>query len=136
MAVEKANAVQMTTTKELKRVDKQLAELNNRFDRLLSLHVEGTITTEQFKQQNERIAQQQQDLANKKAELILALEARQDLNEQLQAFRKEVERFTNLDIDDEQVMKQVLQRLIHKIEVFEGGKIKIHYNLSNPFPSN
>lgn len=122
MAEEKANAVQISTTKELKRVDKQLAEMDNRFDKLLSLHVEGAITTEQFKQQNERIAQQQQDLANKKAELILALEARQDLTEQLQAFRKEVERFTNLDIDDEQVMKQVLQRLIHKIEVFEGGK--------------
>ncbi|MED1725499.1 recombinase family protein [Brevibacillus parabrevis] len=82
MAEEKANAVQVSTTKELK------------------------------------------DLANKKTELILALEARQDLTEQLQAFRKEVERFTNLDIDDKQAMKQVLQRLIHKIEVFEGGKIK------------
>ncbi|MED1825244.1 hypothetical protein, partial [Brevibacillus agri] len=44
--------------------------------------------------------------------------------------------FINLDIEDEQVLKQVLQRLIHQIEVFEGGKIKIHYNLSQPLPSN
>ncbi len=95
----------------------------------------GAITTEQFKQQNERITQQNQDLAIKKAELQSALEAKKDLNEQQQSFRKEVERFFNLDIDDEQVMKQILQRLIHKIEVFESGKIKIHYNLSNPLPS-
>ncbi|MFD2368523.1 recombinase family protein [Brevibacillus sp. GCM10020057] len=136
LAEEKANALQSTVTKELKRLDKQLAELDKRFERLLSLHVEGAITTEQFKQQNERIIQQQQELANKKAELQSSLEARKDLNEQLQAFRKEVKRFINLDIDDEQVLKQVLQRLIHEIEVFEGGKIKIHYNLSNPLPSN
>ncbi|WP_309478858.1 hypothetical protein [Brevibacillus agri] len=105
-------------------------------DKLLSLHVEGAITTEQFKQQNERITQQQQNLANKKAELQSSLEVRKDLNEQLQAFKKEVERFINLDIEDEQVLKQVLLRLIHQIEVFEGGKIKIHYNLSHPLPSN
>ncbi|CAI8993706.1 hypothetical protein EMIT07CA2_70225 [Brevibacillus sp. IT-7CA2] len=103
---------------------------------MLSLHVEGAISTEQFKQQNERITQQQQDLANKKVELQLTLEAKKDLNEQLQTFRKEVEHIVKLDINDELVMKQVLQRLIHKIEVFEGGKIKIHYNLSHPLSSN
>jgi len=136
IAEEKANALQSSTIKELKRVDRELVQLDKRFDRLLSLHVEGAISTEQFKQQNERITQQQQDLANKKAELQLALEAKKDLNEQLQTFRKEVKRFVNLDIEDEQVLKQILQRLIHKIEVFEGGKIKIHYNLSHPLPSN
>jgi site-specific DNA recombinase len=135
IAEEKAHALQSSTTKELKRVGRELVQLDQRFDRLLGLHVEGAITTEQFKQQNERITQHQQDLAIKKAELQSALEAKKDLNEQQQAFRKEVERFFNLDIDDEQVMKQVLQRLIHKIEMFEGGKIKIHYNLSNPLPS-
>jgi site-specific DNA recombinase len=136
LAEEQANALQSSVKKELKRMDKQLAELDKRFDKLLSLHVEGAITTEQFKQQNERIIQQQQDLANKKAELQSAIEARKDLNEQLQTFRKEVERFINLDIDDEQELKQILQRLICNIEVFEGGKINIIYNLSNPLPSN
>jgi site-specific DNA recombinase len=101
LAEEKAYALKSSVTKGLKRIDKQLAELDKRFDKLLSLHVEGAITTEQFKQQNERITQQQQDLANKKAELQSALEARKDLNEQLQAFRKEVERFIALDIDNE-----------------------------------
>ncbi|UFJ63181.1 hypothetical protein [Brevibacillus sedimenti] len=136
LAEEKANILQSSIRRELKRIDKQLVELDKRFDKLLGLHVEGAITTEQFKQQNERISKQQQALANKKAELKSALESRKDFNEQLQAFMKEVERFIKLDIDDEQVLKQVLQRLIHKIEVFEGGKIKIHYNLSHPLPLN
>ncbi|MEK8130281.1 hypothetical protein WMW72_20445 [Paenibacillus filicis] len=68
--------------------------------------------------------------------LIVLFEARQDLAEQLQVFKKEIERFSTLDIDDVQVVKHVLKRLIQKIEVFEGGKIKIHYNLSNPLLQN
>ncbi|NIK78715.1 hypothetical protein FHS15_003861 [Paenibacillus castaneae] len=63
-------------------------------------------------------------------------EARQELTEQLLVFKNEIERFSTLDIDDVQVMKHVLKRLIYKIEVFEGEKIKIHYNLSNPLTQN
>jgi len=127
---------QVAVTKELKRLEKQINETNARFDSLLTLHVDKVITTEQFKQQNERITQQHQDLAIKKAELILVLESKQNCDQQLHAFKKEVGRFITLDFDDEQVMKQVLQRLIHKIEVFEGERIKIHYNLSNPYATN
>lgn len=130
IAEKKTSSLQSSFTKELKQVERQIEKLNNQFVSLLTLHAEGAINTEQFKHQNERIAHQLQELANKKAEIQSALETRKDITEQLQAFKKEVERFANLDIDDEQVLKQVLQRLINKIEVYEGGKIKIHYNLS------
>ncbi len=88
--------------------------------------MEGHITIEPFKIQNERIVLQQQELTHKKAEIQSFLAAKKDTKDQLQVFKKEVECFTNLDIDDE----QVLQRLINTIEVYEDGKIKIHYNLS------
>lgn len=134
IAEEKALAVRSQLHKELNRVEKQLGELD--FDKLLTLHVDGAINSDQFKHQNERISQQQQELLNKKTELIVALEEGKNLEERKEAFRKEVERFINLDISDEQVLKQFLQRLIQTIEVFEDGKIKIHYNLSNPLPPN
>ncbi len=103
---------------------------------MLTLHVDGSIDSDQFKHQNERVAHQQQELLNKKAEFIVALDEGKNLTERKEAFRKEVERFVDLDISDEQVLKQFLQRLIQTIEVFEDGKIKINYNLSNPLPSN
>ena len=112
IAEEKAVAVQSHIQKELKRIDKQLVELDKRFDSLLNLHTDGAITTEVFKHQNERNAHQQQELLNRKAELIVALEEGKNLAERKEAFRKEVERFIALDISDEQVLKQFLQRLI------------------------
>jgi len=136
IAEEKAVASHSDLQKELKRVNKHIGEMDKRFDKLLALHLDGTISIEQFKHQNERNSQQQQELMEKKADLILAIEEGNNLSERKEAFKKEVERFTDLNIDDEQVMKQFLQRLINKIEVYENGKINIEYNLSNPFPSN
>lgn len=55
-----------------------------------------------------------------------------DTEQQLRVFKKQVDRFAQLDIDDEQVLKQVLQKLIHKIEVHEDGSLTIHYNITRP----
>ncbi|MEV4931248.1 hypothetical protein MRBLMO1_003178 [Bacillus aerius] len=69
-------------------------------------------------------------MADRKANLQSALATKKDNTEQLQAFKKEVERISELEFEDENILKQVLQRLINKTEVFGEEKIKIHYNLS------
>jgi len=67
----KAMSVQSHVLKEIKRTEKQLEKLDKQFDQMLTLHLEGAITTEQFNHQNERNALQQQELITKKAELII-----------------------------------------------------------------
>ncbi|GEM_PF-4085456 len=96
----------------------------------------GAIIIDQFKNQNERRCPSTAKLVNKKAELIVAIEEGKNLAKLKEAFKEEVERFIDLDISDEQVLKQFLQRLIQTIEVFEDGKNKINYNLSSPPSSN
>lgn len=130
IAEKKVTTLQSSLSKELKQIDRNIDKLNNQVSSLLTLHADGAMTTDMFKQQSERISIQLQDLANRKAHLQSALATKKDNTEQLQAFKKEVERFSELDIEDESILKQVLQRLINKIEVYEEGKIKIHYNLS------
>jgi site-specific DNA recombinase len=130
IAENKASSLQSSLTKELKQVERKIDKLNNQVSSLLTLHADGAMTTEMFKQQSERISIQLQELADRKANLQSALATKKDNTEQLQAFKKEVERISELDIEDENILKQVLQRLINKIEVFGEGKIKIHYNLS------
>ncbi|WP_229699508.1 hypothetical protein [Bacillus cereus] len=87
------------------------------------------MTTDMFKHQSERISIQLQELADRKIHLQSALKARQIDTDQLQTFIKAIEHLSVLDIKDESILKQVLQRLIDAIEIYEGGKIKIHYNL-------
>nr|WGD69421.1 hypothetical protein P5630_01260 [Bacillus subtilis] len=58
------------------------------------------------------------------------IDEKKDLDKNIQAFKKVIQSFLNLDMSNPQDLKQLLQRLIEKIEVFEGGKIVIHYNLA------
>ncbi|GAB6085003.1 hypothetical protein [Alkaliphilus crotonatoxidans] len=92
-----------------------MEQLNQQFDSLLSLHAEGALTTAQFKTKNDAISQQQLELANQKQALKLKMGEKKDLDINIQAFRKEVERFINLDSSDLQVLKSVLQRLIARV---------------------
>lgn len=69
-------------------------------------------------------------LANRRMELQFKIDEKKDLDKNIQAFKKVIQSFLNLDMSNPQDLKQLLQRLIEKIEVFEGGKIVIHYNLA------
>ncbi|WP_036739607.1 MULTISPECIES: hypothetical protein [unclassified Paenibacillus] len=60
------------------------------------------------------------------------LETQKDTEEQFRAFQKKIALFAQLDIDDEQVLKQLLHQVIQKIEVHQDGTIKIHYNIAHP----
>jgi len=60
------------------------------------------------------------------------LETQKDTEEQFRAFQKKIALFAQLDIDDEQVLKQLLHQVIEKIEVHQDGSIKIHYNIAHP----
>lgn len=129
----KANEQKAKYAKELTNISKRLKQLNKEFQSLLQLYSEKVIDIVQFKAQNEHIQEEQTRLTQKKAEIESLLETKKDMDEQLHAFRKQIARFAKLDIDDEQVLKQVLQRLIQKIEVNEDGTIKaIHYNITRP----
>ncbi|WP_258961023.1 recombinase family protein [Paenibacillus aquistagni] len=129
----KANEQQAKINKELTSVSKRLNQLNKEFQSLLQLYSEKVIDIVQFKSQNEHIQEEQARLTHKKAEIESLLVTKKDMDEQLHAFRKQIARFAKLDINDEQVFKQILHRLIQRIEVNEEGMINaIHYNITCP----
>ncbi|WP_058302963.1 hypothetical protein [Gorillibacterium timonense] len=59
-------------------------------------------------------------------------ESKKDTDDHLRAFKRQIDKFARLDIEDDRVMKQLLQQLIHKLEVHMDGSIKIHYNITRP----
>lgn len=130
VAEKKALTVQVTILTEIKSLEKQSEKLSQQFNSLLSLHAEEIITSEQFKEKNLLLSEQQFELANRKMELQSQLDETKDQNKNIQVFKKITKNFLSLNIKDQQEMKQVLQRIIEKIEVFEEEKIVIHYNLA------
>lgn len=130
VAEKKALTVQTMILTEIKSLEKQSEKLNQQFNSLLSLHAEAIITSEQFKEKNQSLSEQQFKLANRKMELQSQLDETKDQDKNILAFKKIIKNFLNLDIKDQQEMKQILHRLIIKIEVFHEEKIVIHYNLA------
>ena len=61
--------MQATILTEINGLEKQSEKLNQQFNSLLSLHAERAITSEQFKEKNRLLSEQQFVLANRKMEL-------------------------------------------------------------------
>ncbi|MCM3703134.1 hypothetical protein [Paenibacillus macerans] len=88
---------------------KQQEQLEKNVQGLITLFSNQALTLEQFNAQNQR-----------------------NQEEQFRSFQKKIALFAQLDIDDEQVLKQLLHQVIEKIEVHQDGSIKIHYNIAHP----
>lgn len=123
---------QSALIKELNKLNKQQEQIEKNVQGLVTLFSNQALTLEQFNAQNQRNQAEQQTLAKRKAELESVLETQKDTEEQFRAFQKKIALFAQLDIEDEQVLKQLLHQVIEKIEVHQDGSIKIHYNIVHP----
>ncbi|MFC0212885.1 recombinase family protein [Paenibacillus chartarius] len=123
---------QTSYSKELLGVNKQLAKLEGEFRSLLALFQQKVIGIEQFKSTNENIQAEQSRLTARKTELETLIESKKDTERYLQDFQRQVNKIAKLDVDNEQVLKHIIQKLINKIEVHADGSIKIIYNIARP----
>lgn len=80
----------------------------------------------------ESIKNELQACKQRELELERLLSKEKDTESGLHAFRKEIAKFIELNITDEEILRQVLHRLIDKVEVSKDGSITIHYNFQNP----
>lgn len=106
--------------------------MESEFRSLLTLFQQKVVGIEQFRSTNEAIEAERRRLTERKVELERILESKKDTERNLQDFQRQINKIAKLDIHDEQVLKQVIQKLIHKIEVQVDGNIKIHYNIARP----
>lgn len=123
---------QSSYSKELQGVNKQLTKLEGEFRSLLTLFQQKAVGIEQFKSANENIQVEQSRLTARKTELERLIESKKDTERYLLEFQHQVNKIARLDIENEQVLKHIIQRLISKIEVYADGSIKIIYNITRP----
>lgn len=118
--------------KEMKGIEKRIQQLTKKQSTLLDLLNEGDITKDEWRTQNEGIRNEVTLLHTRKQQLHSNVEKEKDMESQIHAFEKQISKLVQLNIKDEKILKQVIHKLIHKIEVFDGNNIKIHFNFLNP----
>ncbi|SEP01355.1 hypothetical protein [Paenibacillus sp. OV219] len=81
---------------------------------------------------NDYSIEELETLEHKKVELTLLLQHDEEKESGFRSFEKQVKALLSLDFENEKILRCIVSKLIHKIEVYEGGNIKIHYNFRNP----
>ncbi|MGW9123839.1 zinc ribbon domain-containing protein [Paenibacillus chitinolyticus] len=117
---------------ELRQNGIRLMQLTKKQSILLDLLNDGDLTKDEWRQQNDVIREESEKLTARKIELESLIAKRKDTDNHIRAFEKQVSKLLHMDFDNEKVLKQVLHRLIYKIEVYQDSTIKIHFNFLNP----
>lgn len=117
---------------ESKRIIQEISNVDNEITQLTRSLAKGHITAEIFKMTSEVILAEQRTLKDRLAEISRLIITEEDNEQYLEAFRLELKKFVNLNIQDKEVLRDILHKLINKIEVFPDGSISIHYNFRNP----
>lgn len=61
----------------------------------------------------------------------MLLKREKDIDNNVHAFEKQINTLISLNIEDEK-LKLTFYKIIDKIEVFEGGKLRMHYSFKDP----
>ncbi|WP_145939515.1 hypothetical protein [Paenibacillus glacialis] len=71
-------------------------------------------------------------LESRAKELEYLVSNEQENEGSLNAFQQEIKKFVQLELGNEEMLREVLNRLIERVEIAKDGSIDIHYNFKNP----
>ncbi|MOA32414.1 hypothetical protein D3C78_1536290 [compost metagenome] len=131
-ALKKANEKSSQAFTELNVIRKKTQQLQQEQLELVRALTRKMIDDDTFQMSNAALKDEQHAL-KARATVLETVVSRGEANERImQQFREEVRRFAELQIDNEEALREVLQRLIERIEIELDGGIVIHYNFENP----
>jgi len=131
-ALKKANEKSSQALTELKVIQKKTQQLQQEQLELVRAMTRKMIDDDTFQMSNKALKDEQHAL-KARTTILETILSQGEANERImQQFREEVRRFAELQIDDEEALREVLQRLIERIEIELDGGIVIHYNFGNP----
>lgn len=130
--LKKAN-IKMTQAKsELLKKKKMFKELREEQLELVRALTRKLFDDETFNMSNDTLKSEMNTLVAKINELEGVVSQEQENEGFMKKFQEEVNRFAELEISDEEILRDVLHRLIDKVEIAEDGSIAIYYNFINP----
>lgn len=131
-ALQKVATTARLAQNKLTKAEKKHDRYKNELLELVRLLTRKEIDRDTFKhtqdQLNEEISRVEKEIRTLKE--VIANEKKS--KEWMKQFQAEVERFSGLDINDEEALRNIFQKLVERIEIQKDGAIHIHYNFKNP----
>lgn len=124
---QKNNAV-----KELENVQREISKLDRELVQLTRSWTNGDIDKEMFNACSVAVKNERQVLEERSTRLQTEITHELNTESRVSVFKAELMKFAALDVSNEETLRDMIHKMINRIEVQFDGSIEISYNFQNP----
>ncbi len=132
VAIQRAGIKKNSAIKELDKVQHVISKLDKELVQLTRKWTSGDIDKEMFNACSVAVKNERQELEERMARLQTEIAHEHDTESRVLAFKAELMRFAALEISNEEILRDMIHKMINRVDVHEDGSIEISYNFQNP----
>lgn len=132
MAIQRAGIKKNNAIKELDKVQHVISKLDKELVQLTRKWTSGDIDKEMFNACSVAVKNERQELEERMARLQTEISHEHDTESRVSSFKAELTKFAALDVSNEEILRDMIHKMINRVDVHEDGSIEISYNFQNP----
>lgn len=132
VTIQRAGIKKNNAVKELDKVQREISKLDRELVQLTRKWTSGDIDKELFNACSVAVKNERQALEERGARLQSEIAHEHDTESRVSAFKAELMKFIALDVSNEEILRDMIHKMINRVDVHEDGSIEITYNFQNP----
>ncbi|GFN31668.1 recombinase family protein [Paenibacillus xylaniclasticus] len=132
VTIQRAGVRKNNAVKELDKVQREIGKLDKEIVQLTRKWTSGEIDKELFNACCGAIKNERQALEERMARLQTEIAHELDTESRVSAFKAELMKFAALDVSNEEILRDMIHKMINRIDIHADGSVEITYNFQNP----
>ncbi|MBY9077135.1 recombinase family protein [Paenibacillus sp. HN-1] len=132
VTIQRAGIKKNNAVKELDKVQREISKLDTELVQLTRKWTSGDIDRDMFNACCTAVKNERQTLEERAARLQTEIAHEHDTESRVSAFKAELMKFAALEVSNEEILRDMIHKMINRVDVHEDGSIEISYNFQNP----
>lgn len=132
MTIQRAGIKKNNAVKELEKVQREISKLDTELVQLTRKWTSGDINKDMLNACCTAVKNERQALEERMTRLQTEIAHEHDTESRVTAFKAELMKFASLDVSNEEILRDMIHKMINRIDIHEDGSIEISYNFQNP----
>ncbi|MBO9599208.1 MAG: recombinase family protein, partial [Cohnella sp.] len=132
ITIQRAGIKKNNAVKELDKVQREISKLDRELVQLTRKWTSGEIDKEMFNACSMAVKNERQAFEERGGRLQVEIAHEHDTESRVSSFKAELTKFAALDVSNEEILRDMIHKMIDRVDVHEDGSIEISYNFQNP----
>lgn len=132
VTIQRAGIKKNNAVKELDKVQREISKLDTELVQLTRKWTSGDIDKDMFNACCTAVNNERQALEKRGTRLQTEIAHEHDTESRVSAFKAELMKFAALDVSNEEILRDMIHKMINRVDIHEDGSIEISYNFQNP----